>query len=185
MGGNGPPVVLEDADLDAAVAATLTACLLNAGQSCTAGERLLVSEAVHVEFRTRLLRGWESHLPQGADNRGPPGHLTWLGPVLPCGSTRRRRPVSLTQPHSPARKLHISLPDEVYRYIARRSQERGTAVSATIAEVIRREWAAERQERLVRALALDAESGVAFARAAAPSISRVISRQASLDERAE
>ena len=42
MGGNGPLVVLDDADLDAAVEATLTACFLNAGQSCTAGERILV-----------------------------------------------------------------------------------------------------------------------------------------------
>jgi len=47
MGGNGPLVVLEDADLEAAVAATLTACFLNAGQSCTAGERVLVVESVH------------------------------------------------------------------------------------------------------------------------------------------
>ena len=47
MGGNGPLVVLDDADVDAAAAATLTACFLNAGQSCTAGERVLVHEAVH------------------------------------------------------------------------------------------------------------------------------------------
>jgi acyl-CoA reductase-like NAD-dependent aldehyde dehydrogenase len=45
MGGNGPLVVLEDANLDRAVAATLTACFLNAGQSCTAGERILVHRA--------------------------------------------------------------------------------------------------------------------------------------------
>ncbi|HEX9549715.1 MAG TPA: aldehyde dehydrogenase family protein, partial [Candidatus Limnocylindrales bacterium] len=42
MGGNGPLVILHDADLDAAVTATLTACFLNAGQSCTAGEWILV-----------------------------------------------------------------------------------------------------------------------------------------------
>ena len=47
MGGNGPLVVLEDADLDAAVEATLTACFLNAGQSCTAGERFLVRWEEH------------------------------------------------------------------------------------------------------------------------------------------
>ena len=47
MGGNGPLVVLDDADIEAAAAATLTACFLNAGQSCTAGERVLVHEAVH------------------------------------------------------------------------------------------------------------------------------------------
>jgi len=54
MGGNGPLVVLEDADLDAAVAATLTACFLNAGQSCTAGERILVHHDVHREFTAKL-----------------------------------------------------------------------------------------------------------------------------------
>jgi acyl-CoA reductase-like NAD-dependent aldehyde dehydrogenase len=36
MGADGPLVIL-DADLDAAVTATLGACFLNAGQSCTAG----------------------------------------------------------------------------------------------------------------------------------------------------
>ncbi|HEX2045628.1 MAG TPA: aldehyde dehydrogenase family protein [Gaiellaceae bacterium] len=54
LGGNGPLVVLEDADLDAAVEATLTASFLCAGQSCTAGERFLVHEAVHDEFLDRL-----------------------------------------------------------------------------------------------------------------------------------
>jgi acyl-CoA reductase-like NAD-dependent aldehyde dehydrogenase len=54
MGGNGPLVVLEDADLDRAVDATLVACFLNAGQSCTAGERILVHEAVHDEYVAEL-----------------------------------------------------------------------------------------------------------------------------------
>jgi acyl-CoA reductase-like NAD-dependent aldehyde dehydrogenase len=54
MGGNGPLVVLDDADIDAAVAATLTASFLCAGQSCTAGERFLVHEAVHDEYLDRL-----------------------------------------------------------------------------------------------------------------------------------
>jgi acyl-CoA reductase-like NAD-dependent aldehyde dehydrogenase len=54
MGGNGPLVVLDDADLTAAVDATLVACFLNAGQSCTAGERILVSEEVHDDYLERL-----------------------------------------------------------------------------------------------------------------------------------
>ncbi len=54
MGGNGPLVVLEDADLDAAVEATLVACFLNAGQSCTAGERILVHEQVHDAYVGKL-----------------------------------------------------------------------------------------------------------------------------------
>jgi succinate-semialdehyde dehydrogenase/glutarate-semialdehyde dehydrogenase len=54
MGGNGPLVVMDDADLDAAAEAALVACFLCAGQSCTAGERLLVHEAVREEFVGRL-----------------------------------------------------------------------------------------------------------------------------------
>ena len=50
MGGNGPVVVLDDADIGAAVEATLTAAFLCAGQSCTAGELFLVHEAVHDAF---------------------------------------------------------------------------------------------------------------------------------------
>jgi succinate-semialdehyde dehydrogenase/glutarate-semialdehyde dehydrogenase len=56
MGGNGPLVVLEDADVDAAVDAALIACFLCAGQSCTAGERLLVHRAVEEEFIELLAR---------------------------------------------------------------------------------------------------------------------------------
>jgi acyl-CoA reductase-like NAD-dependent aldehyde dehydrogenase len=54
MGGNGPLVVLDDADLDAAAEAAITACFLCAGQSCTAGERLLVHHAVRQDFVDRL-----------------------------------------------------------------------------------------------------------------------------------
>jgi succinate-semialdehyde dehydrogenase/glutarate-semialdehyde dehydrogenase len=54
LGGNGPVVVLEDADLDLAAEATVTACFLCAGQSCTAGERLLVHRAVREEFVAKL-----------------------------------------------------------------------------------------------------------------------------------
>jgi acyl-CoA reductase-like NAD-dependent aldehyde dehydrogenase len=54
MGGNGPLVVLEDADLDAAAEAAIAACFLCAGQSCTAGERLLVQHSVRADFVARL-----------------------------------------------------------------------------------------------------------------------------------
>src|SRR6185369_8131536 len=42
LGGNGPMVVLADADLELAAEASLEAAYQNAGQSCTAGERFLV-----------------------------------------------------------------------------------------------------------------------------------------------
>src|SRR3954465_7910458 len=54
MGGNGPLVVLDGADVDAAAEAAITACFLCAGQSCTAGERLLVDERVRDEFVEKL-----------------------------------------------------------------------------------------------------------------------------------
>jgi succinate-semialdehyde dehydrogenase/glutarate-semialdehyde dehydrogenase len=56
LGGNGPVVVLEDADLDLAAEATVAACFLCAGQSCTAGERLLVHRDVQEEFVAKLAR---------------------------------------------------------------------------------------------------------------------------------
>jgi acyl-CoA reductase-like NAD-dependent aldehyde dehydrogenase len=54
LGGNGPLVVLDDADVVAAAEASIAAAFLCAGQSCTAGERFLVHESVHEEFVERL-----------------------------------------------------------------------------------------------------------------------------------
>jgi acyl-CoA reductase-like NAD-dependent aldehyde dehydrogenase len=77
MGGNGPLVVLEDADLDRAVAATLTACFLNAGQSCTAGERILVQESVHDAYVHRLREAIAAEIRLG----DPFADATTLGPL--------------------------------------------------------------------------------------------------------
>jgi acyl-CoA reductase-like NAD-dependent aldehyde dehydrogenase len=56
MGGNGPFVVMDDADLAAAADAARVGAFLGAGQSCSAAERLLVHEAVREEF-VELLAG--------------------------------------------------------------------------------------------------------------------------------
>lgn len=77
MGGNGPLVVMEDADLDAAVEATLTACYLCAGQSCTAAERLLVHRAVQDEFVERLARRVTERILLG----DPFDEATTMGPL--------------------------------------------------------------------------------------------------------
>jgi succinate-semialdehyde dehydrogenase/glutarate-semialdehyde dehydrogenase len=77
MGGNGPLVVMEDADLDAAVSATLAACFLNAGQSCTAGERILVHEDVREEYLGLLTAAIEKEIHLG----DPFDEATTLGPV--------------------------------------------------------------------------------------------------------
>jgi succinate-semialdehyde dehydrogenase/glutarate-semialdehyde dehydrogenase len=77
MGGNGPLVILEDADLDRAVEATLVACFLNAGQSCTAGERILVQEDAEDEYLSRLASRITERIRLG----DPFDDATTMGPV--------------------------------------------------------------------------------------------------------
>jgi succinate-semialdehyde dehydrogenase/glutarate-semialdehyde dehydrogenase len=77
MGGNGPLVILQDADLDAAVAGTLTACFLNAGQSCTAGERILVHESVHDAYLAKLRAAIDGEIRLG----DPFDDATTMGPL--------------------------------------------------------------------------------------------------------
>lgn len=77
MGGNGPLVVLDDADIDAAVTATLAACFLNAGQSCTAGERILAHEAVKDDYLAALMAVIDKEIRLG----DPFDDSTTLGPV--------------------------------------------------------------------------------------------------------
>ncbi len=76
LGGNGPIIVLDDADRDRAVAAIGAAAFFNAGQSCAAAERIMASEAVHdwlvdglVEYARSIRLG---------DPRDP---ATTMGPV--------------------------------------------------------------------------------------------------------
>ncbi len=77
MGGNGPLVVMDDANIDAAVDATLAACYLCAGQSCTAGERILVHRAVRDEFVELLARRVAERILLG----DPFDDATTMGPL--------------------------------------------------------------------------------------------------------
>jgi acyl-CoA reductase-like NAD-dependent aldehyde dehydrogenase len=77
MGGNGPLVVLDDADLAAAVRATITACFLNAGQSCTAGERVLVDRSIHDRYIELLVDGVGREVRLG----NPLDGATTMGPL--------------------------------------------------------------------------------------------------------
>jgi len=54
LGGNDPFIVLDDADLDAAVEGAMLAKMRNGGQACTAANRFLVQESVAEEFGKRL-----------------------------------------------------------------------------------------------------------------------------------
>lgn len=49
LGGKSASVVLDDADLGAAVKGTVNACFLNSGQTCSAHTRMLVPEALYDE----------------------------------------------------------------------------------------------------------------------------------------
>ena len=54
LGGKSPQIVFSDADLDAAVPAIVNAIVQNAGQTCSAGSRLLVERAIYEPLLERL-----------------------------------------------------------------------------------------------------------------------------------
>jgi acyl-CoA reductase-like NAD-dependent aldehyde dehydrogenase len=77
LGGNGPMVVLEDADLGLAAEAALEAAYLCAGQSCTAGERFLVQARVRAEFVERVVAATKDQVRLG----DPFDPATTMGPL--------------------------------------------------------------------------------------------------------
>ncbi|SDH97372.1 aldehyde dehydrogenase family protein [Alloyangia pacifica] len=56
LGGNGPTLVLDDADVEVAAAQVGAGCFANAGQICTATERVLVHRSVHDRFVEGVLK---------------------------------------------------------------------------------------------------------------------------------
>ena len=54
LGGNGPFIVFEDADLDKAVTGAMAAKMRNMGEACTAANRFLVHESVAEEFSRKF-----------------------------------------------------------------------------------------------------------------------------------
>lgn len=76
LGGNGPVIVLDDANLDAAAEATAFGCFSNAGQICSASERIIVHEDVREEFRDRLVA-----LAESIELGDPLADATDMGPL--------------------------------------------------------------------------------------------------------
>ena len=76
LGGSDPSLILEDADLDAAVASCAFGRLLNAGQSCVAAKRFVVVEAVREAFEQKLAARLEA-----ATMGDPMDPNTELGPL--------------------------------------------------------------------------------------------------------
>jgi succinate-semialdehyde dehydrogenase/glutarate-semialdehyde dehydrogenase len=77
LGGNGPLVVMEGADLERAARAAVGGCFRSAGQSCSAAERLLVHESVRREFVALLADAVERDVRLG----DPFAAETTMGPM--------------------------------------------------------------------------------------------------------
>ncbi|MFN3571366.1 MAG: aldehyde dehydrogenase family protein, partial [Polaromonas sp.] len=59
LGGKSPQIVFADADLDQAIPALVNAIVQNAGQTCSAGSRLLVDELIYEPLLARLGQAFE------------------------------------------------------------------------------------------------------------------------------
>ena len=77
MGGKNPLVVLDDANLDLAVAAALDGAFYQTGQRCTASSRLIVQSKVHDAFVERMVDGMKKLKVDHALKDG-----TVIGPVV-------------------------------------------------------------------------------------------------------
>ncbi len=75
LGGKSPDIVFADADLEAAAVGVLTGFLLNSGQICTSGTRILVERSIFESFAAKLAQG-ASQFPMGRDRPFPT-----LGPI--------------------------------------------------------------------------------------------------------
>ncbi|WP_428688343.1 aldehyde dehydrogenase family protein [Roseibium sp.] len=108
MGSKNPMLIMDDADLDFAVAHAANAAFGGTGQKCTAASRLIVHEKVHDAFVERLVRAAEAlkvgHALEDGTQIGPVVSASQLdqnfgyiatgkseGAELLCGGTRVER----------------------------------------------------------------------------------------------
>ena len=77
MGGKNPLVVLDDADLDTAVACALDGAFFQTGQRCTASSRLIVGAKIHDAFIEKMVTGMKALKVDHALKDG-----TIIGPVV-------------------------------------------------------------------------------------------------------
>jgi len=60
LGGKSPQIVFEDADLDAALPVLVAAIVQNAGQTCSAGSRVLIADTIHDRVLEALAARFEA-----------------------------------------------------------------------------------------------------------------------------
>jgi acyl-CoA reductase-like NAD-dependent aldehyde dehydrogenase len=84
LGGKAPLIVLEDADLDAAVNAAAFGAFMNQGQICMSTERIIVEDRIADEF-VKLLAAKAARLPLQNPSLGP----TVLGSLVDAKSAEK------------------------------------------------------------------------------------------------
>jgi succinate-semialdehyde dehydrogenase/glutarate-semialdehyde dehydrogenase len=75
LGGNGPIIVLDDADLSQAARSVAESCYGNSGQDCQAAERILVGDRVYGRFLNKVIaatKEWKVGDPRKAETKMGP-----------------------------------------------------------------------------------------------------------------
>jgi betaine-aldehyde dehydrogenase len=86
LGGKSANVILDDADLDAAIPAGLFACYMNSGQTCSALTRMIVPRARLADIEKRAKAAAETFVPGDAGEA-----TTTLGPLVSATQLERVR----------------------------------------------------------------------------------------------
>ncbi|MFZ2174833.1 MAG: aldehyde dehydrogenase family protein [Rhodococcus sp. (in: high G+C Gram-positive bacteria)] len=98
LGGKGPSIVLDDADLDMAVDGVLYGCFVYSGQICESGTRALVPASIHDQFVERLVeraktiqigptRDWDTDLGPVIDGKQKARILSYIEGAVAEGAT--------------------------------------------------------------------------------------------------
>src|SRR5690606_27478853 len=85
LGGKSPQILFSDADIDAALPVVLNAIIQNAGQTCSAGSRLLVQRAIYDDVLGRLSEHFK------ATRTGPSNSEPDCGPLINAAQLDRVR----------------------------------------------------------------------------------------------
>ena len=92
-GGKAPVIVFPDANLEKAMDAVAVGIFLYAGQSCTAGSRLLLEQSIHDRFLDGLIQRAKALRVGHAARRRHPARADGLAtPARPRPRLRRARP---------------------------------------------------------------------------------------------
>jgi aldehyde dehydrogenase (NAD+) len=83
LGGKSPQIIFDDADLDAALPMVINAIAQNAGQTCSAGSRLLVQHSIYEPLLERLGKAFEGL------RVGPAAMDLDLGPLIRASQQQR------------------------------------------------------------------------------------------------